>query len=147
MEPSPHGDIIAAMRRVATSARNVITSLLAGRDLQRARRALATSAQRARCQTQRHFSVTSRYTRTSISRSFLNKSTMFDIEKFILEVKERPALYDVQLAEYRNREIKAKYWYDVGSAMFTEWDDLTSKEKKKKVSVQYYYYKVNIFNF
>ncbi|KAJ8734993.1 hypothetical protein PYW08_014243 [Mythimna loreyi] len=37
----------------------------------------------------------------SNARSFLSR--MFDIEKFILEVRERPALYDVQLAEYRNR--------------------------------------------
>ncbi|CAB3257042.1 unnamed protein product [Arctia plantaginis] len=75
MNASPHGDVIAAMRRVAMCARNVVVSP---------------------------------------------------------RERERPALYDVQLPEYRNREIKAKCWYDVGSAMFTEWDDLTSKEKKEK---------------
>ena len=33
---------------------------------------------------------------------------IFDTEKFIYEVEQRPAIYDVQSKDYSNRQIKAK---------------------------------------
>ena len=54
---------------------------------------------------------------------------MFDIEKFICEVEQRPAIYDVTSKEYSNKQIKGKCWNDVGEAMYEDWHCMTSEEK------------------
>lgn len=57
---------------------------------------------------------------------------MFDTEKFICEIEKRPALYDIKSKEYCNREIKAKSWFDIGAAMFPDWNELSRGETSEK---------------
>ncbi|XP_064087404.1 uncharacterized protein LOC135202078 [Macrobrachium nipponense] len=57
---------------------------------------------------------------------------MFDTDKFICEVESRPALYNVKLKDYSNRETKAKCWAEIGMAMFKDWNDKTEEEKNIK---------------
>lgn len=47
--------------------------------------------------------------------------SMFDTEKFISEIEQRPSIYDVQCKEYSNREMKAQCWAEVGEAMYPDW--------------------------
>ncbi|KAG8324091.1 hypothetical protein J6590_100455 [Homalodisca vitripennis] len=48
------------------------------------------------------------------------------------EVEKRPALYNKQLKEYSDRNIKEKLWTEVCGKVIENWNDLTSKEKKHK---------------
>lgn len=57
---------------------------------------------------------------------------MFDTEKIICEIEARPPLYDVQLKEYSNREVKAKCWYEVAVAVFDDWDELNVAAKDER---------------
>lgn len=57
---------------------------------------------------------------------------MFDTEKFICEIEARAPLYDIKSKCYSNREIKAKCWFEVGSAMFTDWDEVEASEKDER---------------
>jgi hypothetical protein len=57
---------------------------------------------------------------------------MFDSEKFICEVEERPPLYNVQLKEYSNREVKATCWAEIGEAMYEDWSTVSSSIKNEK---------------
>jgi hypothetical protein len=54
---------------------------------------------------------------------------MFDTEKFICEIQERPALYDIKSKEYSNRELKAKLWIEVGQEVVKNWADLEDEDK------------------
>jgi hypothetical protein len=56
---------------------------------------------------------------------------MFDSEKFICEIEERPPLYEynVQLKEYSNREIKATFWAEIGEAKYEDWSTVSSPIK------------------
>jgi len=57
---------------------------------------------------------------------------MFDTEKFICEIEARAPLYDVKSKSYSNREIKAKCWFEVGNAMFDDWDEIELAEKDER---------------
>ncbi|CAK1598279.1 unnamed protein product [Parnassius mnemosyne] len=58
---------------------------------------------------------------------------MFDTERFIIEVQERPTLYEVKSKEYANRELKAKLWMEIGQEVVAHWADLGPEEKNKAV--------------
>ncbi|KAK5647841.1 hypothetical protein RI129_002733 [Pyrocoelia pectoralis] len=51
---------------------------------------------------------------------------MFDTEKFICEIEKRPAIYNVKMKEYSNRDIKAKMWEEV-----TRWKSLRDQFRKE----------------
>lgn len=69
---------------------------------------------------------------------------MFDTERFIIEVQERPALYEVKSKEYANREIKAKLWMEIGQEVVAHWADLGPEEKNKAGKFTYYF--ISYFN-
>lgn len=57
---------------------------------------------------------------------------MFDTEKFIVEIEQRPALYDVSSKEYSNKNIKAKCWFEVCEAMDEHWANLSIELQDQK---------------
>lgn len=57
---------------------------------------------------------------------------MFDTQKFICEVENLPPLYDTQCKEYSNREIKAKYWAEIGESMYEDWVSISIVTKNKR---------------
>ncbi|GFU37992.1 uncharacterized protein NPIL_365021 [Nephila pilipes] len=57
---------------------------------------------------------------------------MFDIEKFINEIKRRPALFDITLRDYNNRGVKIGCWTEIGSIMLPEWKSYTYIERIKQ---------------
>lgn len=66
---------------------------------------------------------------TSTSKLVLS---VIDTDLLISEVEKRPALYNKQLKEYSDRNIKEKLWTEVCGKVIENWNDLTSKEKKHK---------------
>ncbi|XP_022192196.2 uncharacterized protein LOC111050226 [Nilaparvata lugens] len=54
---------------------------------------------------------------------------MFDTGKFIKEVEHRPIIYNTQIEGYYNRELKQKCWFEIGNAMFDDWETLDSEEQ------------------
>lgn len=58
---------------------------------------------------------------------------MFDTQKFIYEIKQRPGLYDKHLGEYSNREMKAEYWAEIAQVLFKDWNSIGSAEQKERV--------------
>ncbi|RZF39172.1 hypothetical protein LSTR_LSTR005800 [Laodelphax striatellus] len=54
---------------------------------------------------------------------------MFDTEKFIKEVELRPIVYNTYNKDYYNKELKQKSWYEIGNAMFDDWETLDDGEK------------------
>ncbi|XP_067121321.1 uncharacterized protein [Centruroides vittatus] len=56
---------------------------------------------------------------------------MFDVEKFIGAVEKRPAIYNCKLKEYSNRDIKRKYWDEIGKEMYEKWDRYSAVEKNE----------------
>ena len=59
-------------------------------------------------------------------------SIVQDIEKLILEVERRPPLYNKQLKEYRDRNMKYKLWYEVYESVVTNWSELPAEQKSEK---------------
>ncbi|XP_055633435.1 uncharacterized protein LOC129773806 [Toxorhynchites rutilus septentrionalis] len=57
---------------------------------------------------------------------------MFDTEKFISEVKRRPALYDVRSSDYVCRELKAQCWADIGAIMYRDWKSMSATARDTK---------------
>jgi hypothetical protein len=57
---------------------------------------------------------------------------MIDSEKFICEVEARPPLYNVQLKECSNREVKATRWAEIGEAMYEDWSTVSSSIKNER---------------
>lgn len=57
----------------------------------------------------------------------------FDTEKFIVAVKERPALWDLSSDEYSNKQTKKKMWEEI-TMLFGGSDLTTQNEKKHYVS-------------
>ena len=60
-------------------------------------------------------------------------SIVQDIEKLILEVERRPPLYNKQLKEYSDRNLKDKLWYEVYESVVTNWSELPAEQKSEKV--------------
>ncbi|GFY79175.1 uncharacterized protein TNIN_113841 [Trichonephila inaurata madagascariensis] len=57
---------------------------------------------------------------------------MFDVEKFIAEVRKRPALFDATLHEYNHRAFKIGCWTEIGSVMLPDWQTYTYVERIKQ---------------
>jgi hypothetical protein len=59
-------------------------------------------------------------------------SIVEDIEKLILEVERRPPLYNKNLKEYSDRNLKNKLWYEVCKSVVTNWSELPAEHKSEK---------------
>ena len=57
---------------------------------------------------------------------------VFDCETLITEVEKRPPLYDFQLKEYCDKNIKEKLWSEVCEAVVSDWNILSPQDKKEK---------------
>lgn len=56
-------------------------------------------------------------------------------ERLIVEVEVRPGLYNLQLPEYSNRNVKVKLWEEVCQQIFPEWANFEENEKTEKGKV------------
>ena len=63
---------------------------------------------------------------------------VFDCETLIAEVENRPELYDFQLKEYSDRNVKEKFWTEVFEAAVTDWSNLSPGERKEKGNTIYF---------
>lgn len=64
-----------------------------------------------------------------------------DSETLIPLVEARPALYDKNLKEYSDRNIKQELWLEICGIMVTDWLQLSAEEKTQVGT--YYHYFVN----
>lgn len=55
--------------------------------------------------------------------------SLIDCELLISEVEKRPALYNFQLKEYNDKNLKEKLWTEVCEALVRGWHDLSPGEK------------------
>lgn len=62
--------------------------------------------------------------------SFQLIKAVIDAELLIREVEKRPALYNKELREYSDRNLKEKLWAEVCIQLFPNWNELSAKEKK-----------------
>lgn len=58
--------------------------------------------------------------------------TVIDTELLIKQIEKRPALYNKQLKEYSDRNVKEKLWAEVCLHVIPNWNELDAKEKKTK---------------
>lgn len=57
-------------------------------------------------------------------------TSMFDKEKFIDEVKKRPALYTHSRDEYHSKkDLRIELWNEIGKEMYDDWDEKSNEEK------------------
>jgi hypothetical protein len=59
-------------------------------------------------------------------------SVVEDIEKLICEVEKRPALYNKNVREYSDRNLKQKLWCEVWESVVESWSELPAEEKTEK---------------
>jgi hypothetical protein len=57
---------------------------------------------------------------------------IFDIEKLIIEVEKRPALYNTHLPEYSDKHVKEKLWTEVCEAIVPNWGQVDKDGKIKR---------------
>lgn len=57
-----------------------------------------------------------------------------DVELFISEIENRPALYDIQLKEYSDRNLKTKLWPEIFEKYVENWTILVLLRRQRKVS-------------
>ena len=57
---------------------------------------------------------------------------VFDCETLIVEVEKRPPLYDFQLKEYSDKNLKEKLWSEVCESVVSDWNTLSPKDKNEK---------------
>lgn len=57
-----------------------------------------------------------------------------DVELFISEIEKRPALYDIQLKEYSDRNLKTKLWPEIFEKYVENWTILVLLRRQRKVS-------------
>ncbi|XP_050304654.1 uncharacterized protein LOC126742131 [Anthonomus grandis grandis] len=55
-----------------------------------------------------------------------------DVELFITEVEERPALYNTKQKEYSDKNLKKKLWTELCEKFIENWNELGDKEKNEK---------------
>lgn len=55
-----------------------------------------------------------------------------DCDLLICEVQKRPALYDLQLREYCDKNVKDKLWAEVYGSVVPGWHELSPGEKNEK---------------
>lgn len=58
--------------------------------------------------------------------------TVIDTEILIKEIEKRPALFNKQLKEYSDRNVKEKLWAEVSTQVIQNWNELAAKDKKIK---------------
>ena len=65
----------------------------------------------------------------------------FDTEQFIIEIEDRPAIWDVRLKEYSNKTLKAKAWEELCSIFAHNFNELDcqGKNKASKYDISYIY--------
>lgn len=56
---------------------------------------------------------------------------MEDKEKLIEEVEKRPAIYDKNLKDYGNINIKKKLWDEVCAAVLPNWNEMDRANRTK----------------
>lgn len=54
----------------------------------------------------------------------------FDTERFIVEIQNRPCLWDSSISDYSNRNLKISCWDELVN-LFKEKDEMTVQEKKQ----------------
>jgi len=57
---------------------------------------------------------------------------VYDCEILILQIEERPALYDCLLKQYSDKGLKDRLWGEVCEAVVSEWSQLDGLEKREK---------------
>lgn len=57
---------------------------------------------------------------------------MFDTELFIQKIEEKPSIWDVRSADYKNRGKKSNDWSEIASSMTPNWSSLNEQEKQIK---------------
>ncbi|KAK0157061.1 hypothetical protein PV328_011945, partial [Microctonus aethiopoides] len=57
---------------------------------------------------------------------------MFDTDKFITCIQEKPALWDKSAKEYSDKNAREKAWIEVGENFHEDWAELEAKEKEEK---------------
>lgn len=57
---------------------------------------------------------------------------MFDVDKFIESVQERPALWEKGSKEYSDKTIREKNWYEIGEIMCSDWIEMVNSERQEK---------------
>ncbi|XP_064081736.1 uncharacterized protein LOC135198162 [Macrobrachium nipponense] len=55
----------------------------------------------------------------------------FDTDRFIIEIQDRPAIWDVRLKEYSNKILKAKAWEELCSIFVPNFNELDCQGKNK----------------
>ncbi|XP_060810190.1 uncharacterized protein LOC132904277 [Amyelois transitella] len=58
---------------------------------------------------------------------------MFDTEKLIFEVEQRPCLWNLSEKSYSDKFLKQKAWQEVAENCFEEWNNLSNEDKEKKI--------------
>ncbi|XP_072945718.1 uncharacterized protein [Epargyreus clarus] len=66
---------------------------------------------------------------------------MFDTEKLIVEVEQRPCLWNLSEKSYSDKFLKQKAWQEVAENCFEEWNNLRNEDKEKKSE---YFYQIFI---
>ncbi|XP_063612967.1 uncharacterized protein LOC134786343 [Penaeus indicus] len=56
----------------------------------------------------------------------------FDTERFIIEIEDRPAIWDVHLKEYSNKILKAKAWEELCSIFVPNFNDCIATDLQRK---------------
>lgn len=57
---------------------------------------------------------------------------MFDIDKFIQLVEEKPALWEKSAKEYSDKNCRNQSWTEIGEMFFEDWPTLTAAERNGK---------------
>ncbi|KAL4714356.1 hypothetical protein ACJJTC_009708 [Scirpophaga incertulas] len=70
---------------------------------------------------------------------------MFDTEKLIVEVEQRPYLWNLSEKSYSDKFLKQKAWQEVAENCFEEWNNLRNEDKEKNIFKSYQTVKELIF--
>lgn len=62
----------------------------------------------------------------------------FDTEKFIIEIQDRPAIWNTKSTEYSDRNLRQKAWEEL--VEIYETDSTQDKKKLGKCHISYNYY-------
>lgn len=56
----------------------------------------------------------------------------FDTERFIVEIENRPSLWNISSDDYSNRDLKKKCWEEIVD-IFKDKEEMNIQEKKKEL--------------
>ncbi|XP_063987185.1 transcription factor Adf-1 isoform X2 [Diachasmimorpha longicaudata] len=60
----------------------------------------------------------------------LSETHMIDVEKFIIEVKKKPIVYDYRHDMYGDRAAKTKAWNEIAAAIIDDWERMSSETRE-----------------